>query len=402
MRKSNKSLLSLWIARLSLTLALLLPNHAQSQKPEWRGKIVEEKGVKVVKNPSEPLYGEFAFELEEDFSLGNPNDDNYYFPRGAAIAVDSQGNLFVLDIGNARIQKYNSSGRYLQTIGRKGQGSGEFQFPSQLAFDSEGNLWVKESLRRSLSSFAADGTFKKSTTLRSPLQPYFFISKEGFIYGLEINFMAPGGPKMAVIKLNPDGTKAETIAEFHGELKSNQPWYALHSYTSRPFMCGLDFSSFCYGFSADYRIFFADSQGKTVLIIEKEEKPIPISGKEKEFMLKEDSGVMGGVGRSRPAKMEDAAVFPSHRPYFGRLSADDMGRIYVSRVPSILDKEKTKVFDVFAADGIYLYRTSLPFWPEVIKAGFLYEIRRNEETGDIKIIRYRVKNWDKMKTGAAP
>jgi hypothetical protein len=57
------------------------------------------------------------------------------------------------------------------------------------------------------------------------------------------------------------------------------------------------------------------------------------------------------------------------------------------------------VFDVFAADGIYLYRTKLPFRPEVIKAGFLYEIRRNEETGDIKIIRHRVKNWDKMKTG---
>jgi hypothetical protein len=43
-------------------LAMLLPNHAQSQKPEWRGKIMMGKGVKVVKNPSEPLYGEFVFE----------------------------------------------------------------------------------------------------------------------------------------------------------------------------------------------------------------------------------------------------------------------------------------------------------------------------------------------------
>lgn len=399
MRKSNNSLLTLWIAGLSLTLAMLLPNQAQSQKPVWKGKIVMEKGVKVVKNPSEPLYSEFAFELEEDFSLGNPNDDNYYFPKGANIAVDDQGNLYVLDIGNARIQKYDSSGRYLQTIARKGQGPGELQFPSQLAFDSEGSLWVQDSFTRALSSFAVDGIFKKSTVLRANLQPSFFISKEGFIYGLEINPMAPGGPRMAVIKLNPDGTQAETIAEFHGELKANQSWYALHSYTNRPYLCALDPSSFCYGFSADYRIFLADSQGKTVLIIEKEEKPTPISGKEKGLMLKEGKGIMLGVGRSRPARMQDAVVLPPHRPYFSRLSSDDMGRIYVSRAPSILNKDKTRVFDIFAADGIYLYQTKLSFWPEVIKAGLLYEIRRNEETGDIKIIRHRVKNWEKMKTG---
>jgi hypothetical protein len=401
MRKSNKSLLTLWIAGLSLTLAMLLPNHAQIQKPVWKGKIVTENGIKAVKNPAEPLYGEFVFELEEDLSLGDPNDDNYYFPKGAVMTVDDQGNIYVVDMGNARIQKYDRSGRYLQTIGRKGQGPGEFQFPSHLAFDSEGNLWIQDSFTRSLSSFAGDGTFKRSTVLRESLQPYFFISKEGFIYGLEINPMAPGGPRMAVIKLNPDGTQAETIAEFHGELKPNQPWYALHSYTNRPFLCGLDSSSFCYGFSADYRIFLADSQGKTVLIIEKAEKPTPISGKEKESMLKQGSGIMGGVGRSRPARMQDTVVFPPHRPYFGRLFADDTGRIYVSRVPSILDKARTKVFDVFASDGIYLYRTKLPFWPEAIKAGSIYEIRRNEETGDIKIIRHRVKNWDKMKTGGA-
>jgi hypothetical protein len=304
-------------------------------------------------------------------------------------------------MGNARIQKYDSSGRYLQTIGRKGQGPGEFQFPSQLAFDSEGNLWIQDLFTRALSSFAADGTFKKSTVLRAPLQPYFFISKEGFIYGLEINPMAPGGPRMAVIKLNADGTQAETIAEFHGELKPDQPWYALHIYTNRPFLSGLGHSSFCYGFSAEYRIFLADGQGKTALIIEKAEKPTPISGKEKEFMLKEGSGVMGGVGRSRPAKMGDGVVFPPHRPYFGRLFADDIGRIYVSRVPSILDKDKTKVFDVFSPDGIYLYQTRIPFFPEAVTSGFLYEIRRNEETGDIKIIRHRIKNWDKMKTGGA-
>ena len=41
------------------------------QKAKWKGKIEIEDGVKVIKNPKEPLYGEIVFELEEDLSIGN-------------------------------------------------------------------------------------------------------------------------------------------------------------------------------------------------------------------------------------------------------------------------------------------------------------------------------------------
>jgi hypothetical protein len=43
----------------------------QSQNPQWKGTIEEEDGVKVIKNPREPLYGEITFDLEEDLSIGN-------------------------------------------------------------------------------------------------------------------------------------------------------------------------------------------------------------------------------------------------------------------------------------------------------------------------------------------
>jgi hypothetical protein len=34
-----------------------------------------------------------------------------------------------------------------------------------------------------------------------------------------------------------------------------------------------------------------------------------------------------------------------------------------------------------------------PFFPQVIKAGFLYEVRQDEEAGLTKIIRHRIVNW---------
>jgi hypothetical protein len=81
------------------------------------------------------------------------------------------------------------------------------------------------------------------------------------------------------------------------------------------------------------------------------------------------------------------------------VAADDANRIYVTKRSSVLDQSKIQETDVFSKDGIYLYRARLPFIPEIIMAGSLYEIRKNDETGDIKIIRHKIKNWDQIKKG---
>jgi hypothetical protein len=91
--------------------------------------------------------------------------------------------------------------------------------------------------------------------------------------------------------------------------------------------------------------------------------------------------------------------FPGHRPYFSNFMADDEGRLYVGRSKSILDKSPERLFDIFSRDGFYLYRMKLNFWPHVIKRDGFYEIRQNEETGDIKIIRHKIKNRAQFKNG---
>jgi len=369
------------------------------QKTERQVTIEEMDGVMVVKNPGEPIYGEFTFGLIENLSIGgNPYDDNHYFPKRVSLTVDEQGNIYVLDTGNFRVQKYDNSGHYLASIGRKGQGPGEFQFPSKLELDGEGNLWVFDSPARALKAFAQDGTYKKSITIRTFIQPYFYISQEGFIYGYVTNYRSPSGPHSAIMKIHPDGSRADTVAKFEEELKANQTWFAIHYYSYHPFICILNPHSFCYGFSSDYRIFIADGLGRTIRIIEKYEKPTPISKIEKETTVKERKGIYAIIGRSQLPESGKGVVFPSHRPFFRRIFADDEERIYVTRYPSILDEDETKVFDVFGKDGSYLYRTRLPFMPELIKAALLYEIRTDEETGDIRIIRYKITNWDQFKT----
>ncbi|MGA2586916.1 MAG: hypothetical protein ABSF88_07845 [Candidatus Aminicenantales bacterium] len=152
---------------------------------------------------------------------------------------------------------------------------------------------------------------------------------------------------------------------------------------------------FCYGLSDEYRICVADAEGRTAYIIAKDEKPQSISGKEKDLTKKD--GIFVWMGTSE--KPLDAVIFPDHRPFFGNIMSDDAGRLYVVRSWSILDKDAPRHIDVFSKDGIFLYRMPWNFIPSAIKNGFLYEIHTDEETGEITIVRHKVKNWDAMKTG---
>jgi len=104
---------------LFLTVFVLIISSG-NQKPEWKGKIETEDGVKVIKNPSESLFGEIEFEIEVDLVLGSEKDENYMFYRVWDIAVNDRGDIYVLDSRKYRIQKYDKDGRYLQTIGRQG------------------------------------------------------------------------------------------------------------------------------------------------------------------------------------------------------------------------------------------------------------------------------------------
>jgi len=363
------------------------------EKSGWQGSIEIVDGVTIVKNPAEPILGEFTFDLEEDLVIGGRIDeDNYYFPRRISLSVDDQGNIFVLDTGNYRVQKYDSSGSHLLSIGRQGQGPGELRSPSYLSLDKKGNLWIFDSGARGIKVFAKDGQHLKSLKIMTFIQPQVFISQEGFIFGRKDEYRSPDGPKESILKIHPEDSEVETVAEFHGEQKSNQPWFAIHFYTTRLVMCPLNPDAFCYGHSSEYKIYVADGSGETIRIIEKQEEPTPITGSEKDMTVKE--GIYAMIGLSRPPEDGKGVVFPSHRPYFSRMIADDRGRLYVSRHPSILDKDGPKEFDVFAEEGNYLYRIELPFFPASIKDGFLYEIREDEDTGEITIVRHKVLNWE--------
>lgn len=61
------------------------------------------------------------------------------------VAVDAQGNLYVTDTLNSRVQAFDPDGKYLKTVGSRGSAWGMFDKPKGVALDSFGNLYVADS-----------------------------------------------------------------------------------------------------------------------------------------------------------------------------------------------------------------------------------------------------------------
>lgn len=79
-----------------------------------------------------------------------------------AVAFDDRANLYVLDRGNTRVVVFDSVGRHLRTIGRRGSGPGEFSVPSGLAVVGGSTLAVGDPGLRSISLFSAAGEFLRT------------------------------------------------------------------------------------------------------------------------------------------------------------------------------------------------------------------------------------------------
>lgn len=96
---------------------------------------------------------------------------------------------------------------------------------------------------------------------------------------------------------------------------------------------------------------------------------------------------------------KDAIKFSDSFPYFNLILTDNIGRIYVKRIQSPLEEKDFIECDIFNKDGYYLYKTKFPKQPEVIKNGYYYIIEVDEETGLEIVRRYKIQNWEKIKTG---
>lgn len=79
-------------------------------------------------------------------------------PKG--IALDSRGNIYVVDSGNHRIVKLDPKGNFVTQWGSNGSGPGQFKDdPWGIAVDGQGNIYVADTWNHRIQKFDGSGTF---------------------------------------------------------------------------------------------------------------------------------------------------------------------------------------------------------------------------------------------------
>jgi hypothetical protein len=79
----------------------------------------------------------------------------FNYPKG--IAVDGQGNVYVVDSYNHRVQVFDGTGRFVRQWGSQGNGPGQFQEPWGIAVDREGNVYVADTWNHRIQKFDGEG-----------------------------------------------------------------------------------------------------------------------------------------------------------------------------------------------------------------------------------------------------
>ncbi len=345
------------IVTISFLLALSAAAPAQGT---WKGTIVKEGDVTIIKNPKEPLYKTPVLELAEDLSLGGPDaQGDSVFDQIRSFVIDDDGAIYVPEYRNSQIKVFDDSGRYLRTIGRKGQGPGELEMARVVSINrTAGELAVLQMSRR-ISFFKLDGTFLRHVSFKEIWALYGRVDSRGRIYVTE-GIVDPESPRYALKKLGPDGTVLTTLATTPAPAPSKfDPFLAVAWWL-------LDRNdNLVYGYPETYEIQIYDAESaKVVRRIVRDYDPVAVTDEEREEERK---------GTPPNIKLN----FSKDHAAYSRFFLSDQGHIIVQTY------EKADggrfIHDVFDAEGRFLGLIPLkPFGVGILK-GKYYALEEDEE-----------------------
>jgi DNA-binding beta-propeller fold protein YncE len=87
------------------------------------------------------------------FAFGAPGDGPGYFSRPKGVAVDSDGNIYVVDALFDNVQVFDREGQLLLAFGGPGQAAGQFWLPSEILIDKEDRIYVADTYNERIQVF---------------------------------------------------------------------------------------------------------------------------------------------------------------------------------------------------------------------------------------------------------
>jgi len=146
----------------------------------------------------------------------SPEPGRFFGPRSVAVA---DGEIYVTDTGNERVQVFSSDGTFLRAFGGYGSVPGKLLEPVGIAIGPDGNVWVADSGNSRLSIFTRDGTAVRQIPMASwqtqgELLNFLRFGPDGLLYAT-----SPGAGVVEAVQ----GDRVETVVGNGGEAEIQSP-----------------------------------------------------------------------------------------------------------------------------------------------------------------------------------
>lgn len=152
--------------------------------------------------PASPTCKSCKIVAQRVIALGQAHDTTSISNVGARVVVGPERVFYVAEFGANRVLVYDSVGRLLRTLGRKGKGPGEFQIIVSLSAGRDGFLYVFDYIRRLT---VLDKTGGVVAVVRMPVAPASTTISSGGDKVLAGMIYSPAGAGLPLQLIAPSG-----------------------------------------------------------------------------------------------------------------------------------------------------------------------------------------------------
>ena len=175
--------------------------------------------------------------------------------------------------------------------------------------------------------------------------------------------MGPEGLAQRIYLLNPDGKKTKKIDEQFISMENMKNPHPDTGFGPMFHLAPLDHNRSIYGCTDEYKLYVIDSSGSVVQVIERD-------------------------------------VLQKRVHYFSGLFTTHNGLIFIDRRVIVKEKGEPIPYDIFNRNGEYIYRAFMNgISKPTIRTGYLYTLKFESDTSAFFVKRYKIKNWDQIKSG---
>jgi len=312
-----------------------------------------------ISNPAKAPSGVETIELEEMWRVGGWDDEEVLFGVITSIIADDSGDFYLLDSQLNEVQVYSPDGEYQNTIGREGEGPGEFRAAFNLLLLPSGNIGVLQAFPSKVIGLTpggdpADGfelpKNEADSGFKALLQARHAGDNLAVIYALNQPSEAGFTQRSVLALLDSSGQNERVLYSQDSTMGASDPVIAETEWDSfrNRWTSGPDGKVYSAADFGEYKINVWNSDGELARVINREYSVHERSAAQSERVLE----IYKGFTRQIPIPNIRYEIEPNWNP-IQQVHARDDGTLWVqtSRGSWDLAEDEIGGFDVYDSDG---------------------------------------------------